>query len=184
MPRNRPKPLPTSWRAPDDLWLAPALAVGRSPAVGPGQLLDHRRPGPDLAHLSVLDTLGGSGCPVLVTTGPADVAGLPIPANGVLVRHVAHGEILPRAAVVPHAGHGTVAAALTYGVPLAYGVPLVCLPNPARNQPALAAQVAALGADRASRARSAPPRTSRKPSNRCSGTARTPPRAGSPRSSP
>jgi len=90
-----------------------------------------------------LDALAGSGCRVLVTTGPADVAGLPVPANAVLVRHVAHGEILPRAAaVVTHAGHGTVAAAL------AHGVPLVCLPNLARDQPALAARVAALGAGR------------------------------------
>jgi UDP:flavonoid glycosyltransferase YjiC (YdhE family) len=42
--------------------------------------------------------------------------------------------------VVTHGGHGTVTAAL------ACGVPLVCLPNRTSDQPALAAQLAALGA--------------------------------------
>ena len=91
-----------------------------------------------------LDALAGSRCRVLVTTGAVDPVSLQVPENAVLVRHVPHGEILPSAAaIVTHAGHGTVAAAL------AHGVPLVCLPNPSRDQPALAARVAALGAGRA-----------------------------------
>jgi UDP:flavonoid glycosyltransferase YjiC (YdhE family) len=62
-----------------------------------------------------LDALAGRNYRVLVTTGLADVAGLPVPANAVLVRHVPHGEVLPHAAaVVTHAGHGTVAAALAH----------------------------------------------------------------------
>jgi len=88
-----------------------------------------------------LDALAGSSCRVLVTTGMAEVAGLTVPENAALAPHVPHGEVLPEAAVtVTHAGHGTVTASL------AHGVPLVCLPNPAADQPALAAQVEALGA--------------------------------------
>jgi UDP:flavonoid glycosyltransferase YjiC (YdhE family) len=91
-----------------------------------------------------LDALAGSRCRVLVTTGAVAPVGLQAPANAVLVRHVPHGEILPSAAaIVTHAGHGTVVAAL------AHGLPLICLPNPSRDQPALAARVAALGAGRA-----------------------------------
>jgi len=71
----------------------------------------------------------------------ADVTGLALPENAVLVQHVPHAEILSEVAVtVTHAGHGTVTAAL------AHGVPLVCLPNQTSDQPGLAAQVAALGA--------------------------------------
>ncbi|MGH3094485.1 MAG: glycosyltransferase [Streptosporangiales bacterium] len=43
-------------------------------------------------------------------------------------------------ATVTHAGHGTLAASL------AHGIPIVALPNPAADQPALAARVAELGA--------------------------------------
>jgi UDP:flavonoid glycosyltransferase YjiC (YdhE family) len=78
---------------------------------------------------------------VLITTGSTDVADIVVPGNVVLVRHVPHAEILPDVAVtVTHAGHGTVVASL------AHGVPMVCLPNPAADQPALAARVQALGA--------------------------------------
>jgi len=77
---------------------------------------------------------------VLVTAGRAAAAGFAVPSNAVLVPHVPHGEVLPLAsAVVTHAGHGTVAAAL------AHGVPLVCLPNPGSDQPALATRVEDLG---------------------------------------
>ncbi|TDC52875.1 hypothetical protein E1281_18515 [Actinomadura sp. KC345] len=52
-----------------------------------------------------------------------------------------HDAVLPEASVViTHAGHGTVSAALTHGVPM------VCLPNLAADQPALAQRVAELGA--------------------------------------
>lgn len=58
-----------------------------------------------------------------------------------LVPFVPHASVLPHAAVtVTHAGHGTVAASLSHGVPL------VALPNLAADQPALAGQVAKLGA--------------------------------------
>jgi UDP:flavonoid glycosyltransferase YjiC (YdhE family) len=88
-----------------------------------------------------LEALAGSNYRVLVTTGMADVSGLRVPENAVLVPQVPHAEIMPQAAVtITHAGHGTVAASL------AHGVPLVCLPNRVADQPGLAAQVAALGA--------------------------------------
>jgi len=69
----------------------------------------------------------------------ADVA--PVPANAVIRSFVPHRLALSSAAVtVTHAGHGTVAASL------AQGVPLVALPNPAADQPFLAARLQQLGA--------------------------------------
>lgn len=88
-----------------------------------------------------LDALAGDRYRLLVLSGVADVAGMQIPADAVVLPYVPHAEVLPHVAVtVTHAGHGTVAASL------AYGVPLVSLPNPAADQPALAARVAELGA--------------------------------------
>ena len=99
-----------------------------------------------------LEALAGTRYRVLVTTSLVNVAGLPVPENAVLVRHIPHAEILPKAAVmVTHAGHGTVVAAL------AHGVPVVSLPNPAADQPGIAAQVEALGAGRALDGESATP---------------------------
>ncbi|HKD73940.1 MAG TPA: glycosyltransferase, partial [Ktedonobacterales bacterium] len=99
-----------------------------------------------------LDGLAGQPVRVLVTAGTADISQLTIPANAIVIPFVPHEEILPQmAAVVTHAGHGTVTAAL------AYGLPLVCLPNLAADQPAVAAQVAALGAGIALDGDSAPP---------------------------
>jgi len=91
-----------------------------------------------------LDALGSRPVRVVVTTGMADIGGMRIPENAVLVQQVPHQEILEHAAVtVTHAGHGTLAMSL------AHGVPLVCLPNPGADQQQLAAQVEALGAGRA-----------------------------------
>jgi len=64
-----------------------------------------------------------------------------VPDNATVRRFVLHALVMPHAAVtVTHAGHGTVAASL------AHGVPLVALPNPAADQPFLAATLARLGA--------------------------------------
>lgn len=88
-----------------------------------------------------LEALADAPYRVLVTTGRADMSHIAVPGNAVLVPYVPHTEVLPAAAaVVSHAGHGTVVAAL------AHGRPMVNLPNPSRDQPALAAQVATLGA--------------------------------------
>ncbi len=64
-----------------------------------------------------------------------------LPANAAIRRFVPHGLVLPTTALtITHAGHGTVAASL------AHGVPLVALPNPAADQPFLAATLQRLGA--------------------------------------
>lgn len=58
-----------------------------------------------------------------------------------MLPYAPHGAVLPfTAAVVTHAGHGTLTAAL------AHGLPVVALPNLGADQSALAAQVAQLGA--------------------------------------
>lgn len=88
-----------------------------------------------------LDALAGGPYRVLATTALTDVSDLRVPGNAAVEPWIPHPQVLPRtAAVVTHAGHGTVASALTYGVPL------VCLPNPEADQPALARRVADLGA--------------------------------------
>jgi UDP:flavonoid glycosyltransferase YjiC (YdhE family) len=78
---------------------------------------------------------------VVVTAGRAATGHMPAHENIVLLPHLPHAEILPEASLmVTHAGHGTVMASL------AHGVPMLCLPNPAADQPALARQISALGA--------------------------------------
>lgn len=89
-----------------------------------------------------LDALDDAGrYRVLTLTAMTDMTGI-TPPDGAEVRiSVPHAEVLPSVAVtVTHAGHGTLAASL------AHGVPVVALPNPAADQPALAARVAELGA--------------------------------------
>ncbi|CAG9185889.1 glycosyltransferase [Cupriavidus pinatubonensis] len=77
---------------------------------------------------------------ILVTPGMADVSTIAVPSNAAIVGELPHARVLPHTALtVTHAGHGTVSASLLHGVPL------VCLPNPTADQPALAAQVEALG---------------------------------------
>lgn len=90
-----------------------------------------------------ISALAGRPYRVFVTPGMADVSTIAVPSNTVLAGEFPHARVLPDTAVtVTHAGHGTVSASLLHGVPL------VCLPNPTADQPALAAQVAALGAGR------------------------------------
>jgi UDP:flavonoid glycosyltransferase YjiC (YdhE family) len=85
-----------------------------------------------LAHLRVRG---------LVTVGPAiDMRTLPRAPNVTVVESVSHDEVMPYcAAVICHAGHGTVVR------PLMHGVPIVCLPT-GRDQPENAARVAWRGA--------------------------------------
>ena len=74
-----------------------------------------------------------------------------VPANASVRGFVPHSVVLPRAAItVTHAGHGTVTASL------AHGVPLLALPNPAADQPFLAATLERLGAGLALDAGSGP----------------------------
>ncbi|MBK5231967.1 MAG: glycosyltransferase family 1 protein [Thermoleophilia bacterium] len=89
----------------------------------------------------VVEALGRLRVRGLVTTGPSfDGDGLQAPPNVTIVASAPHSAVLPHAAaVVTHAGHGTVIKAL------AQGVPLVCLPV-GRDQPDTAERVAAAGA--------------------------------------
>ena len=77
----------------------------------------------------------------LITTGPAiDPETIPAPANVQVVRSAPHREILPHAAaMVTHAGHGSVVKAL------AAGVPMVMMPF-GRDQVEIAARAAYAGA--------------------------------------
>ncbi|HKS63679.1 MAG TPA: glycosyltransferase [Xanthobacteraceae bacterium] len=90
--------------------------------------------------LRTLDAIRGRNCRVLVTAGSTELDPATVPDNAIIVRRIPHDEILPHVAVtVTHAGHGTVTASLKHGVPL------LCLPNPAADQPILAAQIQNLG---------------------------------------
>jgi MGT family glycosyltransferase len=92
---------------------------------------------------NALEGLAGESVRVLVSAAQTMDLG-PIPDNAAIRSFVPHQLVLHGAAVtVTHAGHGTVAASL------AHGVPLVALPNPAADQPFLAARVQQLGAGRA-----------------------------------
>lgn len=92
----------------------------------------------------VIDALAGLRVRGLVTTGPSlDPGQLRVPSNVTLQRFARHSELFAHAAaVVTHAGHGTVIRAL------AHGVPLVCLPM-GRDQGGNAIRVAARNAGKA-----------------------------------
>ena len=89
----------------------------------------------------ILDALGSLDVHALASTsGQVDVESLRLPATVELHDFIDHGAVLPYVdVVVTHAGLGTIAAALTRGVPV------VCAPI-ARDQHLNAARVAALGA--------------------------------------
>ena len=92
---------------------------------------------------NTLEGLAGESVRVLVSAAQSMDLG-PIPDNAAIRSFVPHQLVLQGATVtVTHAGHGTVAASL------AHGVPLVALPNPAADQPFLAARVQQLGAGQA-----------------------------------
>src|SRR5215472_13963342 len=89
----------------------------------------------------VMDALGGMRVRGLVTPGPTlTPEDFQAPANVVIRTSAPHGQVFPEAAaVVTHAGHGTVMRAL------AYGLPLICIPM-GRDQNDVAARVVARGA--------------------------------------
>ena len=72
----------------------------------------------------IASALGELPVRALITTGPAiDPTAIDAPANVTVVRSAPHSQVLPHAAaMVTHAGHGSVIKSL------AAGVPLVCLP--------------------------------------------------------
>ncbi len=89
---------------------------------------------------NTLEALADEPIRVLVSASQA-IELASVPGNAAIRRFVPHARVLPSvAATVTHAGHGTVSASL------AYGVPVVALPNPAADQPFLAARLQKLGA--------------------------------------
>ncbi|HUR86266.1 MAG TPA: glycosyltransferase [Solirubrobacteraceae bacterium] len=95
----------------------------------------------ELTLQRILDAIGSLPVRAVVTTGPAiEPRSLRAPANAQVVESAPHNAILREAAaVVTHAGHGTVMKAL------AADVPLLCLPM-GRDQNDNAARVVAHGA--------------------------------------
>ncbi len=88
----------------------------------------------------ICDALGRLDIEAVVTTGYAIAPeSLNAAGNTTLLRFAAHDEVLPAAdLLITHAGHGTVMAGMTHGVPM------LCLPM-GRDQPLVAQRVAALG---------------------------------------
>jgi UDP:flavonoid glycosyltransferase YjiC (YdhE family) len=118
--------------APNQTWASPWSPDDDRPLVVVGLSTTHQ------AHDSLLERIVAAlaTLPVraLVTTGGATLRSTP-PINVHVARFVPHAHVLPQAAaVVTHAGLGTVHAAL------AHGLPLVCLPI-GRDQPDNAARV-------------------------------------------
>jgi len=90
--------------------------------------------------LNVIEAVGRLPVRALITAGPVHVPSDRVPPNVRIARFVPPASVLPQAAaVVTHAGHGTVMAALRHGLPL------VCLPM-GRDQGDVAARVAWRGA--------------------------------------
>jgi UDP:flavonoid glycosyltransferase YjiC (YdhE family) len=88
----------------------------------------------------IIDALGQLNTRAVVTVGPAlNMANLPAAPNVCVCRSAPHNQLLREAAaVVTHAGHGTVIRSL------AAGVPLLCMPM-GRDQNDNAARVVARG---------------------------------------
>jgi MGT family glycosyltransferase len=123
-----PLPAPTSHRA------------DAGPGSDPVVLVSLSTGNMDQAGLikRIIDALTGMPVRGVVTLGPAMAgASFEAPPNVTVYAARPHAEVLPdAAAVITHAGHGTVMAAL------AHGVPLVCLPM-GRDQHGVARRVAA-----------------------------------------
>jgi len=88
---------------------------------------------------NTLEALADEPLRVLVSASQA-IELASVPRNAAIRRFVPHARVLPSvAATVTHAGHGTLSASL------AHGAPVVALPNPAADQPFLAAMLQKLG---------------------------------------
>jgi MGT family glycosyltransferase len=121
-------------------------APGPSESVGErfaliGFSTTHQHQAPALQR--TLDALSDLPVRALVTLGsgvrPSDIR---LPPNAVAEQWIPHAEVVPRCSiVVTHAGHGTIMAALSAGVPL------LCMPM-GRDQHENAARVEACGAGR------------------------------------
>lgn len=121
---------------------SPDLDAGGRPLVVAGFSSTYQKQ--EAALRNTIEALGTLPVTALVSTGPsvnlADITGAGTPANVTVSRAVSHAAAFPlAAAVVTHAGHGTIMRALTAGAPL------VCLPM-GRDQDDNAAKIAYHGA--------------------------------------
>jgi MGT family glycosyltransferase len=126
---------------PDAGWSPPWPAEDRRPLVV--VCLGTTPMGEETALQRVLEAARGVEARVFVTAGAhLDTTAFEARDNLVIEGYVRHAAVLPLARLlVTHAGLGSVAMALSFGVPM------VCLPL-GREQPANAARVEALGAGR------------------------------------
>lgn len=127
-------------RVDDPRWAAPwAPPAGDDPLVLVGLSSSFMDQAPVLRRIAA--GLGRLPVRGVLTTGPMiDPRDVPAPANVEVVRSAPHGEVLRHAAaVITHAGHGTVVKSL------AAGVPLVCMPL-GRDQHDVTARVVHAGA--------------------------------------
>ena len=125
-------------RDPDHVGAAWKRQSPDRPLVLVGLSTSQQHQGPLLQRLC--DALGGLAVEALVTTGPSvSPEALRVGENTTVRQFVAHDQVLPSASLlVTHAGHGTIMAGATYGVPM------LCLPM-GRDQPMNAERVAHLG---------------------------------------
>lgn len=143
---DRPAP-PAPFAYAGPLISAPDWAAGRSPpdlsGDGPLVLVSFSTTFQNQQRIVARCIRALAGLPVrgLVTLGPAIEPGvLPRAPNVTVVESASHDELMPHcAAVICHAGHGTVVR------PLMHGVPAVCIPT-GRDQPENAARIAWRGA--------------------------------------
>ena len=122
-----------------DPWRSPWSAGDQRPLVIVGFSTTFQNQGRLLGR--IIEALRPLNARAVVTAGPAlNMADLPSASNVFVCRSAPHSQLLPEAAaVVTHAGHGTVIRSL------AAGVPLLCLPM-GRDQNDNAARVVARGA--------------------------------------
>ena len=118
---------------------APTFPPGDGPTVLVGLSTTYQHQ--EALLRSIVDALDVVGARGLVTTaGQVDIATWAIPPGVRVDEYVAHSLVLPQTdLMVTHAGLGSIAAAL------AFGVPVVCTPI-GRDQPLNAERVATLGA--------------------------------------
>jgi MGT family glycosyltransferase len=122
-----------------DPWNSPWLASDQRPLVVVGFSTTFQKQGRLLSR--IIEALSPLNTRAVVTAGPAlDMAELSAAPNVFVCRSAPHSQLLSEAAaVVTHAGHGTVIRSL------AAGVPLLCMPM-GRDQNDNAARVVARGA--------------------------------------
>jgi UDP:flavonoid glycosyltransferase YjiC (YdhE family) len=110
---------------------APWILVGFSTGIIDGAVATMRKV---LRALSPLDVR------ILVSSVGMNGADLEAPANAIVLPYVPHAEVMDKMSlVISHAGHGTVMAALSRGVPQ------LCLPM-VNDEPLVAERLASLGA--------------------------------------